>query len=119
MHKLTPTPTPPSPYISIYIRSFASCTSYTRNTKLFCFYSQKFRKEDGICNCSGITDWTTFPVGPVSLRRPAIRPSPGRLLDSVCCFIDIKQLVVIFIVIVIVIVIHYIHLHCFVLFALF
>ena len=25
--------------------------------------------------------WTTFPAGAVSLRRAALRPIPGRLLD--------------------------------------
>ena len=43
-----------------------------------------FRKEDDICICTEYTDWTTFPAGPVSLRRAAIR---GTLL-SCCSLID-------------------------------
>ena len=42
-----------------------------------------FRKEDGTCICTGNIDWSTYPAGPVTVRRAAIPSKPGGQLDCV------------------------------------
>ena len=37
-------------------------------------YFAMFRKEDETCICTELIDWTTYPAGPVTVRRAAIRP---------------------------------------------
>ena len=40
-------------------------------------YFAMFRKEDGTCICTELIDWTTYPAGPVTVRRAAIRSKTG------------------------------------------
>ena len=41
-------------------------------------YFAMFRKEDGTCICTEFIDWSTYPAGPVSLRRAVIRPGTNK-----------------------------------------